>query len=102
MQPQKIAVFLNQNAPTSFRRGYQPEDALGEPFVYEDFLSGTPGEACEYAFRLFNAPLEALLPGEQLLAERYRAEHRRSLSVGDVVAVDDVRFCCEDKGFTLI
>ena len=56
-------------------------------------------EVAEQMFHIFNAPEEILSNWEQALAKDFRKDGNYSLSVGDVVEVDDVQFLCESFGW---
>ena len=53
-------------------------------------------EAAELAFHLTNAPLEVLSDEEQKIIEKYKG---RSLSVGDIVKVNDTKYLCQMMGW---
>lgn len=82
----RVRVFLNDEDGHWF--GYRPGHEVLEVIGYEDDDLRSDMEACERAFRLFNVDLEDLRNGELALARRYRDGRHRSLSVGDVIAIE--------------
>jgi len=55
---------------------------------------------CEKAFELFNAPLEFIKGDyDYFIATDYRSKKLRSLSVGDIVQVDNVKWVCLPIGW---
>ena len=71
------------------------EDIKKRVFHYIDNAHRWDSDILERAFELFNAPLEYLDDDDLEIAQRYRDEKLRSLSVGDVVEVDNVKYLCE-------
>lgn len=71
--------------------GYKPEHPMVLVFAYV-IPELDPGLAIEEAFHTFNV-------GEDDLAQAYRARRLRSLSVGDIVAVDGKFYSCENAGW---
>jgi hypothetical protein len=74
--------------------GYQAEHPMVLVFAYTT-SSDTDGVAVEEAFEEFNI-------GEGPLAQAYRDRGLRSLSVGDVVAVDDRYHACAESGWARV
>ncbi|MDT7785203.1 MAG: hypothetical protein QOF58_3622 [Pseudonocardiales bacterium] len=90
-----IRVFHNNNLPTSMLDGYKSRDTVTEVYLYvEDALDDHV--LLGRAFDLFNIghDPEFGVPDER--AVEYRDRGNRSLSVGDVVAIDD-RFYTFDR-----
>jgi hypothetical protein len=56
-------------------------------------------EVAEYVFHILNAPEEMLSEEEINIANDFRAPGNYSLSTGDIVEVDGVRFLCESFGW---
>lgn len=56
-------------------------------------------EVAEYVFHILNAPEEMLDEEELKIANDFRAPGNYSLSTGDIVEVDGVRFLCESFGW---
>ena len=75
------------------------EDIKKRVFHYIDDVHRWDSDILERAFELFNAPLEYLDDDDLKIARRYRSERLRSLSVGDVVEVDNVKYLCEGVGW---
>lgn len=115
----QLRIYLNSPDDRSARfTSYRPESArLQMAFEPRLIINGQDGEdwatlalrACEEAFYLFNADLEILAgnPDGLALATAYRAERLRSLSVGDVVAVQSPEgewgyYACDSVGFRSI
>jgi len=69
-------------------------------YSYVDKEGRFDKDICENAFELFNAPLE-LIKGdyEYFIATDYRSKQLRSLSVGDIVQVDEVKWVCRPVGW---
>ena len=86
--------------PTGMMDGYRDGDRMAAVFAFS-VPTCEPGQVLEEVFQEFNV-------GEGLLAKAYRRHGLRSLSVGDVVAIqpDDlgepVRFHCARFGWTLL
>lgn len=76
--------------------GYQPGHDMLEVFVYDvDDVDYHP----EHAFEIFNQDVDWLDGRDRELAKAYRDKNLRSLSVGDVVVVDDVAHAVEHSGW---
>jgi hypothetical protein len=88
-------VQMESGHPMGFF-GYKSGHAMAPVFVYttQDAIN-----AAEDAFKMFNAPEDYLSGGELAIAKQYRANQLRSLSVGDIVQVDDTFYVCESFGF---
>lgn len=94
MRLRLIAVYHNT---TSWFMEYEDGHDLTQVISHwRHWPDGTdPIEIAEWAFRVFNADLDMLEPGRRtttgeadfLIACVYRLMHRRSLSVGDVIAI---------------
>ena len=75
------------------------EDIKKRVFHYIDHVGRWDSDVLDRAFKLFNAPEDFLNPEEVKIAKRYRRQGLRSLSVGDVVEVDNVKYLCEGVGW---
>ena len=75
------------------------EDIKKRVFHYIDDVGRRDSDILDRAFKLFNAPEEFLDPEEVEIAKRYRRQGLRSLSVGDIVEVDNIRYMCEGVGW---
>lgn len=74
---------------------YQPGDVMYRAFDYTVTASSLDEDTavCEQAFEWFNV-------GENSYAKEYRAKGNRSLSVGDVVVVDEQAYAVDSFGWT--
>ena len=69
-------------------------------YSYVDKEGETEKVICEKAFELFNAPLEFIKGDyEYFIATDYRSKKLHSLSVGDIVQVDEVKWVCLPVGW---
>jgi len=75
------------------------EDINKRVFHYIDHVGRWDPDILESAFKLFNAPEDFLDPEEAKIAKRYRRQGLRSLSVGDVVELDNIKYLCESVGW---
>jgi hypothetical protein len=96
-----VTIWHNVNRdsnrmPTGFMRGYHPGDDMCPVFT---FAWADDKDVLDYCFHVFNAPEEYLEKEDRKLAERYRANRLRSLSVGDVVQVGDRFWTCRAIGW---
>jgi hypothetical protein len=96
MSTSTVTVFFNE-APHHFF-GYQPTHSVRQVFTYT--TTAPPEHAAEEAFRLFNMDLEWLSGWELETATTYRLAHLRSLSVGDVLKINETWWACASVGFT--
>jgi hypothetical protein len=85
--------------PVGMLYGYKPGHAMCPVFTYVTCATPDSTNIPEDAFKMFNAPEDYLSPEELALARRYRANRLRSLSIGDIVQVDDTYYACESFGF---
>lgn len=93
-------VNMSEGRPTGFLHGYADNDAVTPVFVFTDTRDTTPVKLAEHCFHMFNAPPEYLTDKtDAAIANRYRANRLRSLSVGDLVQIDGALFACERAGF---
>lgn len=91
--------------------GYKAGDPVAPVFTYVTHNLLVAGDdpvasretndlaVAEHAFHIFNAPAEYLDGQDVITAAAYRANRLRSLSVGDLVAVNDRVYSCERAGF---
>ena len=82
-----------------YHGAFRDEDVNERVFAYTDGVSINDDEICERAFHVFNAPFEYLNEEDQALFKKYRP--LRSLSVGDVVEINGVRYRCMPVGWAL-
>lgn len=96
-----IEIWLNDSA--LFLRGYEESDHI---YLAAEYVSQkqTVLGALDEAFDLFNRDLEELAMHPLYGSVRsYRASQHRSLSVGDVVVVNQVWwYTCEPLGWRLV
>ncbi|MGL5824992.1 MAG: hypothetical protein ACRCYU_09275 [Nocardioides sp.] len=107
--PMKVTVLHNV-ARDGFGRprgydGYQPDHQLANVFDYETDLVA-PLAVAEQAFHLFNVGDDPHFGTPHPTAIAYRANQLRSLSVGDVLLLEDgahgtpVAYACASVGWT--
>lgn len=93
-----VQVWLNANAPDSFIYGWQPEHTMQFACSFvpdlDPPLDRNVARLLELVFRQLNVDD----PTAQW-AKDYRADRRRSLSVGDVVVIGEVAYACESVGW---
>ncbi|WP_327100290.1 hypothetical protein OIE68_16870 [Nocardia vinacea] len=96
-----VRVFLN-HAPHSLLHGYTPSAPLALAYEYAISTEGPAADAVilERAFAAFNGHPEH--PDDHAHADAWTDKRLRSLSVGDVVAIDDRHYACESAGRTRI
>ena len=81
------------------REGYHfftSDWSLPRKHVYTYLTEAEGYDACEEAFHMFNAPLELLEEWQQCIAKGYSGT---SLSVGDIVEVNDEEYLCCSLGW---
>ncbi|WP_435593567.1 hypothetical protein [Nocardia sp. bgisy118] len=96
-----VTVLLNQD-PDALFSGYLPSARLVLAYRYT-LPAVTAGEdrmLLERVFAAFND--QPVHPEDQLHADAWAAERLRSLSVGDVVALDDRYYACASVGWMSI
>jgi hypothetical protein len=99
----RVRVYINEQetikttdgVTKSHWFGYSPGDELRLAIEY-DVPAGPDASVLEDAFRLFN------IEEEDPRAVEYRSRRNRSLSVGDVVEINDRRYACEMLGWKLV
>lgn len=93
-----VRVFLNR-APHSLLHGYTPASPLVLAYEYTVPAGDAPADAVilERAFAVFNGHPEH--PDDYPHADAWADKSLRSLSVGDVVAIDDRHYACESAGW---
>ena len=82
-----------------YHGAFRDEDVNEKVFSYTARVSINDDEICERAFHMFNAPFEYLNEEDQAVFKMYRP--LRSLSVGDVVEANGVRYQCMPIGWEL-
>jgi hypothetical protein len=94
-----VHVFHNLGAFSGIRpSSYLPGDHVVEVFQ-TTASSGTPMQVCEDMFELLNVGDDPDFGTPDPRAVAYRARRNRSLSIGDVVAVDGTFYACAPSGF---
>lgn len=83
-----------------YHGAFEDEDVNKQVFSYTDYTN-LDSQILDRAFEMFNAPPEFLKDKDVIIANLYRDEHLRSLSVGDVVEIDGVRHQCLAIGWDL-
>ncbi|MEU2032786.1 hypothetical protein [Nocardia amamiensis] len=96
-----VRVLLN-NDPHSLLHGYTPTAPLVLAYQYTIPTGHTPADAVilERAFAAFNGHPE--YPDDHAHADAWADQRLRSLSVGDVVALDDRHYACQPMGWAPI
>ena len=99
----RVRVFHNNEVPESFLRGYETGQTVTEVFAFDetnfdpkihDHLS-----LAEHAFELLNIGDDPEFGTPDQRAVDYRRRGNRSLSVGDVLAIDERFLSCDRIGF---
>lgn len=98
-----VTVWLNTTTDPEGRhlgmvRGYKPEDTLELGISYVTTADDDPVRLAEDAFAAFNGHPNT--PDHDDMVEAWYGSRRRSLSVGDVVAVGDRRYSVDSCGWT--
>ncbi|MET8779072.1 hypothetical protein ABZV58_29060 [Nocardia sp. NPDC004654] len=96
-----VAVFVNTD-PLALLDGYSPGAQLVLAYRYT-MAAASAGEdrmLLERVFAAFND--HPVHPDDQQHADAWAAKRLRSLSVGDVVAIDDRYYACASVGWTSI
>lgn len=101
----QVTIWHNVNRdvnghPTFFFHGYQPGDAVTPAFTFT--WPNDDEQITDYCFHVFNAPEDYLDKDERKLADRYRVNRLRSLSVGDVIQVGNKFWACKSVGWEFL
>ncbi|WP_406274514.1 hypothetical protein OH799_01315 [Nocardia sp. NBC_00881] len=96
-----VRVLLN-SAPHSLLHGYTPAPPLILAYEYTIPVGGAPADAVilERPFAAFNGHPER--PDDNAHANAWADKRLRSLSVGDVIAIDDRHYACQSVEWTRI
>lgn len=96
-----VRVFHNNHARGAFLRGYEPGQTVTEVFTYTTRPTGDTHDhvLADEAFELFNIGDDPAFGIPDPRAMDYRARGNRSLSVGDVVAIDGRFHSCDSGGW---
>jgi hypothetical protein len=84
-----------------YHGAFRDEDVDKRVFRYTDTVGRTDDDILDRAFEMFNAPPEFLKPEDVVISNLYHEEKLRSLSVGDVVEVDHIKYICQPIGWQL-
>ena len=77
-----------------------PRTKIYEAYIPQELIKERVGEeVAELMFHALNAPEEILNEMELKIANHFRSPGNYSLSTGDVVEVDGVKFLCESFGW---
>lgn len=74
--------------------------AMNMRFVIEN--TEDPKAACEYLFHATNAPAELIDTEQRWIAERFICFQEHSISVGDVLIINNEAFLCDNVGWKKI
>ena len=90
--------------PTNRRDQWDADEHTLRSTIYEAVIpqikkERVGAEVAELMFHILNAPEEMLSEEEINIANDFRAPGNYSLSTGDIVEVDGVRFLCESFGW---
>jgi hypothetical protein len=92
-----VIIYFNLHPEHFF--GYECGHPVEKVFSYEAPSTSDLMELADEAFAAFNAPLELLAEPYRVVAEDYRALGNRSLSVGDVLKIDESWLACASSGW---
>jgi len=97
----RVRVFHNNDVRESFLRGYQAGQTVTEVFAYDQPTLDTDDLGlAERAFEpLFNIGDDPSFGEPDQRAVDYRSRGNRSLSVGDVIAIDELFLSCDSSGW---
>lgn len=95
-----VTVYHNETDGHYF--GFEEGNTLTEVISYEEPGSGPYEDILEHCFMLFNIGDPDYLPADyaEVVREYREGKRARSLSVGDVVEINNVRFACDRAGWT--
>lgn len=102
--PTRIRVFHNTNR-AAMLDGYGPDDRTVEVFAYDEpaVTAGTTDEeSAAGVYELTNVGDDPSFGTPDHRALEYRARRNRSLSVGDVIAINGRFYACASSGWTPI
>lgn len=94
-----VRIYIQDLDRRGDRQGYQffiSDWTLPRKHVYTYLTEAEGYEACEEAFHIFNAPTEMLEEWQQYISKAYSGP---SLSVGDIVEVNDEEYLCCSLGW---
>ena len=90
--------------PINRRYAFEADEFATRTKIYEAVIpqikkERVGAEVAELMFHILNAPEEMLSEEEINIANDFRVPGNYSLSTGDIVEVDGVRFLCESFGW---
>lgn len=96
-----VRVFHNNHSGEKYLRGYESRQTVTEVFTYTARPKGDTHDhvLADEAFALFNIGDDAAYGTPDPRAVDYRVRGNRSLSVGDVVAIDGRFHSCDSSGW---
>ena len=97
-----VGVLHNMMPDGSGFLGHQPEHPMRVVYSCLADASQSDDETLEQAFFAFNVGDDPLFGEPLAVAVEYRAKRNRSLSVGDVVAVDRRLYACASFGWSRV
>ncbi|MGW4325918.1 hypothetical protein ACWEKR_08520 [Nocardia sp. NPDC004573] len=98
----RVRVYLNTD-PTALLTGYRPDAPLTLAYTYilrVDPATDTDQALLERVFAAFNDHPEH--DDDQIHTDTWYGMRLRSLSVGDVVGLDDRHYTCQSRGWTRV
>ncbi|WNV83138.1 hypothetical protein [Umezawaea sp. Da 62-37] len=102
----QVRVFHNNHLREKYLRGYEPGQTVTEVFVYTTAAeTGAPDldwVIAYEAYRLFNVGDDPQFGTPDPRAVDYRARRNRSLSIGDVIAIDGRFLSCDSRGWSAL
>lgn len=99
----QVRVFHNNHAREKYLSGYEPGQTVTEVFAYtttpSDGIHDRSGDLhiAEEAFELFNVGDDPEFGTPDPRAVDYRTRRNRSLSTGDVIAIDGRFYSCDTR-----
>lgn len=103
--PARVRVFHNNAVAEAALFGYRPQHSVTEVFTFTALRWGATIEddgICEQTFELLNVGDDPAFGEPDARALAYRRNRNRSLSVGDVIAVDARFYTCDSRGWTAL
>lgn len=101
----RVTVYHNcarddDGRPVAFLDGYQPDHAVTPVADLNVPGPADRSDVLDRMYFLFNVGDDPDFGTPNAMAVEYRKRENRSLSIGDVVCVDDEWFACADSGWT--
>ncbi|WP_067477619.1 hypothetical protein [Nocardia amamiensis] len=98
----RVRVYLNTD-PTALLTGYRPDAPVTLAYTYTlraDPAADTDQALLERVFAAFNDHPEH--DDDQIHTDTWYGKRLRSLSVGDVVGLDNRHYTCQSRGWTRV